>query len=499
MHFCPTAIRALFTLTTAARFATSAVSRASSTTIPNWKLKIAKKRNLNSDNEQLSGPAPKRKIKKLRVKKKVKPRHVQPHEKAARAKKKVAGNLDESTRATRFSEDSAFDLFRSFFSVGGKPPPPPPHSASSSPPPTPSSPQSQSRALENLISSQRPPPELPEELRTALASLVDFSSVFSTRRLSPLAKDPADHSRPRHPPPHFNRLEPNLRLGVKPGRKVRRTDVGTDRGGRARHYDEDISCLQEAQDSALDYSYRQHPALTLAPPPLAPLPPITDAIKLNVIHARYHHFLSHPDVRTVVDVGAGSGSWSLFVGYKLSKNPLANPSPSPSTPNFRDLFDLKDFVLDDSPSPSLHPTYSPKRKLIALDTLPLPFLPGIQRIQSDFLDPRTPALIDAALVGPTAPGVVYTPEGAHEELDISSSGVGRTEAPGKTPLPLPRAPPKPLQTIDVFLSDMVPCASGTKMIDAARSLEMCRRAWEFARVRLRTEDQVGRKGGGVLL
>ncbi|KAG5716929.1 hypothetical protein E4T56_gene8675, partial [Termitomyces sp. T112] len=96
------------------------------------------------------------------------------------------------TSPARFSDDSAFETFRRLFND-----PSSSSSSSSSPSSSSSSPPSSSSA-----SPTSPPPPL----RTALSSLVEFSSVFSTRRLARGARDPRNKNKPRIPPPHYDRF-----------------------------------------------------------------------------------------------------------------------------------------------------------------------------------------------------------------------------------------------------------------------------------------------------
>ncbi|KAG5340658.1 hypothetical protein C0989_000913 [Termitomyces sp. Mn162] len=343
------------------------------------------------------------------------------------------------TSPARFSDDSAFETFRRLFND------PSSSSSSSSSPSSPSSSSSSPPSSSSASPASPPPP-----LRTALSSLVEFSSVFSTRRLARGARDPRNKNKPRIPPPHYDRFELEFK-SEKPTRKVR-----------------SIPDERTRPREDLEYVVKQpEPRATEVPTPLSP------TLILNAIHARYRHFLSHPDVRTVLDIGAGSGSWSLFAGYKIALNPVSAVSAPPSTTPYDNLHDF-----------CLHPSRPSPPKIIAIDTSPLPFLPTIQRIQGCITSPLTPSLIDTALASPTLPDFVYT---------SPSVKIPRSQRPGT------RAPRGPVQTVDVVLCDVVASNTGCHMVNASASLEMCRRVWNAVSVRLRTEDQVGRKGAGVLL
>ncbi|KAG6883374.1 hypothetical protein C0993_006559 [Termitomyces sp. T159_Od127] len=305
---------------------------------------------------------------------------------------------------------------------------------SRSPAPAPSpdhQPESPIHALDALIDKHPAPTAPPASLREALAELVGLSSVYASRRLSPTARDPADEGRPRMPPPHYDRIE---LLQPRKARTVRNNenDAGS---GWAHVLREDESKLE--------------PALLVEPTFSAPA--------LNAIHAQYDNFLSHSDVRTVIDIGAGSGSWISFARYKLS---LVSPNSDSHSPS-------------DSCSQTFPPdSHNPPPKLIAVDLNPLPDLQGVHCLTGDIRDLGTLALIDAAL-----------------------GDWGSTTLPTLTA-------GMPTRTLDVILCDVTPVgesSSISRMHAVGESLDVCRRVWEFARVRLRTAEEIGRAHGGVLL
>jgi len=53
--------------------------------------------------------------------------------------------------------------------------------------------------------------------------------------------------------------------------------------------------------------------------------------------------------------------------------------------------------------------------------------------------------------------------------------------------------------VDIILSDTAIPVSGNPVRDAKASLELCRAVFNFARRRLRSVKNIGRKRGGVLL
>lgn len=228
------------------------------------------------------------------------------------------------------------------------------------------------------------------------------------------------------------------------------------------------------------------------------------AFKLIEINDQLGQFLDQPDVNAVVDLGAAPGGWSQVVAGKfgwgtappevlagrgterkpeaaenatedaLADDPDADSSlvllEEPKTrkrkkkhrpqSSVQELEHFDPLNIDEMES-SLDSTSSNTGRgtIVAVDLLPINFIPGVQTIRGDFMLESTTRLIRNLLVT------------------------------GKNPF----------GKADVILSDMAANASGNTAHDIQSSLEICEAVFEFAKWNLRSADSIGRKRGGVLL
>ncbi|KAG5642225.1 hypothetical protein DXG03_003394 [Asterophora parasitica] len=219
------------------------------------------------------------------------------------------------------------------------------------------------------------------------------------------------------------------------------------------------------------------------------------AFKLVEIDSQYYHFLTKPDVKAVVDLGAAPGGWSQVVAGKLGWDESRPQEEAASTAAGVGGEDVSkatgDYGLDADmtwSSMTRVPTRRPRRKvqgellafdplnidfvnsdeiasttgrgtIVALDLLRMQPIHGVHCIQTDFLSPEAERLI-------------------HGLLSVKGNPEGK---------------------VDVILSDMAANASGNQVRDIESSLEICQSVFEFARRNLRTAEDIGRKRGGVLL
>lgn len=229
-------------------------------------------------------------------------------------------------------------------------------------------------------------------------------------------------------------------------------------------------------------------------------------------------FLSHPSVRTVVDLGAAPGGWSQVVVGKLGLIDGVDMNIGLSLEMKREVereraaedmepevkadvemepkAEIEDWEKGewsvplkkwkrnekgkgkksvDEPLLSFDPlnidgfdddwkTGDPactvrSATIVAVDLLPMQPIFGVQTLQADFLSPESDPKIHAMLM------VEGNPNGK----------------------------------ADVILSDMAANASGNIVRDVERSLEICEGVYEFARRRLRPGGEIGRVRGGTLL
>ncbi|KAE9385176.1 23S ribosomal RNA methyltransferase, partial [Gymnopus androsaceus JB14] len=161
------------------------------------------------------------------------------------------------------------------------------------------------------------------------------------------------------------------------------------------------------------------------------------AFKLLEIHEKYDGFLTKPDVRVVVDLGAAPGGWSQ-VARK---------------------------VVDDVDDSEFDYTSSSPVKIIAVDRLAMDPIPGVHTLKADFLHPQTESLIGALI------------RGSNYKLTLSSG------------------PPK----ADVILSDIAPNLTGHPAVDSEANFLIAQAVMHFTRQYLRTAEEIGRGRGGVLV
>ncbi|KAF8638387.1 hypothetical protein AX17_002248 [Amanita inopinata Kibby_2008] len=225
------------------------------------------------------------------------------------------------------------------------------------------------------------------------------------------------------------------------------------------------------------------------------------AFKLLEMDDLHDHFLTKPDVRAVVDLGAAPGGWSQVVAGKFGYRDGPHGGPLGTLPRVlvygdeqkskalqekwgtwsstgavggaKDKFDPLN--IDDVDSWHTNDASSSasgsnagrdergalkgKRTIIAVDLLRMQPIPGVDFLQADFLSPQTAELVQGLM-----------------RRDGNAEG-----------------------RVDVILSDMAANASGNDTRDIESSLEICDAVFEFAKRNLRTAESIGRSKGGVLL
>jgi 23S rRNA (uridine2552-2'-O)-methyltransferase len=191
-------------------------------------------------------------------------------------------------------------------------------------------------------------------------------------------------------------------------------------------------------------------------------------------------FLSRSYINAVVDLGAAPGGWSQVVAGKMGW------SEEPPTRDYYDYDQVpgKSDDLEASwsqqlpheglgeqppnlelPKETLNTTGKPvyplanKGLIVAVDKLPIKYIPGVRTLQMDFLHPDSPMIIKDVLTTPSNPD-------------------------GKA---------------DVILSDMAANQSGNRTHDVEQSLQICHAVLIFAQRHLRRANELGRNRGGVLL
>jgi len=227
------------------------------------------------------------------------------------------------------------------------------------------------------------------------------------------------------------------------------------------------------------------------------------AFKLLELEGAYK-FLKHPDVQTVVDLGAAPGGWSQVVAAKMgwkaedvdglgrveaakevekvlatskgkrlkmmeaefdamnsefglkpsAKLERAGSWSTTPEPDPLDELDLDESSQAEESSPQ---AVQGCGTVIAVDLLPIYPIPGVKTLKMDFLALETADYIDALL------------------------------------------PPESRGKVDVILSDMAANFSGNRTHDVQSSLDICYAVFEFAQKHLKPAINVGRTRGGVLV
>jgi 23S rRNA (uridine2552-2'-O)-methyltransferase len=198
------------------------------------------------------------------------------------------------------------------------------------------------------------------------------------------------------------------------------------------------------------------------------------AFKLIELNEKWQ-FLSRSYINSVVDLGAAPGGWSQVVAGKMGWSEESSQDydydqivrssggPDGSWSDKQPSLDDVDFSSG-LIKPTLNTTGKPvyplayKGTIVAVDKLPISYIPGVRTLEMDFLHPAASLIIKGLLTTPSNP-----------------SG----EA-------------------DVILSDMAANQSGNRTRDVEISLQICRAVFEFAKKHLRTAVS-GRNRGGVLL
>ncbi|KAG6825738.1 hypothetical protein H0H92_002610 [Tricholoma furcatifolium] len=194
------------------------------------------------------------------------------------------------------------------------------------------------------------------------------------------------------------------------------------------------------------------------------------AFKLLEIDDHWQGFLSKPDVKAVVDLGAAPGGWSQVVAGKLGwdeeqaeiklnyrpNEGWLTPAPKGRARKNDNLSAYDPLNIDDIPDT---PQGTGRGTVIAVDLLRIQPIRGVHSLQADFLAPDTEELIQSLL-----------------SMDDNPEG-----------------------KVDVVLSDMAANTSGNHTADIEASLEICHAVLDFSKRHLRTAKEIGRTRGGVLL
>ncbi|KIK52158.1 hypothetical protein GYMLUDRAFT_77911 [Collybiopsis luxurians FD-317 M1] len=207
------------------------------------------------------------------------------------------------------------------------------------------------------------------------------------------------------------------------------------------------------------------------------------AFKLVEMHEKFDEFLTKPDVRAIVDLGAAPGGWSQVVSQLINepKQSQAKPksisrSASSSPLEFYDPLnidaDLERLFLESSSGSK------PKVKIIAVDRLSMDSVTGVSILKADFLHPQTEGMIRALIDNPSH----------------SSSLSHSRSSPPKLGLSNPD-PPK----VDIVLSDIAPNMTGVPAVDSEANLQVAHAVFQFVEKYLRSAEDIGRAKGGVLV
>ena len=234
-------------------------------------------------------------------------------------------------------------------------------------------------------------------------------------------------------------------------------------------------------------------------------------------------FLNHPDVRTVVDLGAAPGGWSQVVAGKmgwsdsdldirLTKDAVAgargkgkgrsaldavaagyglkrekreemkrretgrkgdwSAAPPEGAEKLGDL-DEADFTRLLEEDETAEPTQRVGRgTIVAVDLLRMEPIPGVKTLQMDFLSPSADEYITALLKEPY-PGVLDEDERARARRQDGKA--------------------------DVILSDIAMNFTGNPTADMEASITIAEKVFDFVCRHLRTANSMGRRKGGVLM
>ncbi|KAG7442106.1 23S ribosomal RNA methyltransferase, partial [Guyanagaster necrorhizus] len=188
------------------------------------------------------------------------------------------------------------------------------------------------------------------------------------------------------------------------------------------------------------------------------------------------HFLDHDDVKVVLDLGAAPGGWSQVVSQRLGYGSDEDTEPLPSTlprvrpkrthESSRPGSEYDPLNIDNMEEEIARSESKGRGTIVAVDLLPMNPIPGVRSLQMDFLETKT----DDAII---------------DLLDSSIPGLRRRKM-GEA-------------LVDVVLSDMAPDFSGNVLHDTEQSYRICLAVQDFAARHLRTEKQIGRRLGGVLV
>ncbi|KAF5386396.1 hypothetical protein D9757_006697 [Collybiopsis confluens] len=241
------------------------------------------------------------------------------------------------------------------------------------------------------------------------------------------------------------------------------------------------------------------------------------AFKLVEMHEKYDEFLTIPDVRVVVDLGAAPGGWSQVVSQlvyepkrkfpklpetqevveddevaelepewdllddrkakrRANRKPKFQPKPASPPPEFYDPLNIDadlERLLTESSSGR-----KPKVTVIAVDKLPMDPIPGVSTLKADFLHPHTESMIRALLDNPFASFSPHSRTPSLPKLGLSNSD-----------------PPK----VDVILSDIAPNMTGVPAVDSQTNLQAAEAVFQFVERYLRSAEDAGRTKAGVLV
>ncbi|KAG6843873.1 hypothetical protein H0H87_012144 [Tephrocybe sp. NHM501043] len=257
---------------------------------------------------------------------------------------------------------------------------------------------------------------------------------------------------------------------------------------------------------------------------------------LNALHGRFGGFLNFPDVRAVVDVGAGGGEMAGYVRWKMGRRNRGEGEGGEEGDEKGKVWEGSSEVARIRRGKRVGPPHlgrgSGEREremtgrelmmgmegegtrtrrrgaegdavVVALDTGDVPPLPGVRRVKADILDARAGAVVDLALLASSSSSSASDPAAGRVFSVADLDSLEGKRAVGK---------------VDVVLMDIDISKAGPgeevengergresgegkcgRMEEVERSLRVVRATWEFARGRLRTREELGREKGGVLV